>query len=158
MSGKRRDREEIKKMGVTKLPSGGAGGWIPAEADESLALDAMLVYTRDGEYLTEYFKDLTKRRRAKAGKAGALAGAVELPDELLTPVITVIPEPPDSQREIIRAIRDNLDEAIVRAKGPGVFAFKTWYVDNGHSDSARLVAMLDRSINGFKVWLETFPP
>jgi hypothetical protein len=153
----RRDREEIKKMNVTKTPRG-AAGWIPADADDSLALDAMLVHAHTGAFLPEYFKDLTRRRRQNAGVKGAKAGAIELPEDLVIPVAVVIGEPPENRRDIMRAIRNGLDEAVIHASGPGVPIFRRWYDGSNRDDNGKLSAMLERSIPGFRSWLESFPP
>ena len=151
----RAERELTRDMGIRKTPHG-AGGWIPAEADHDLSFDHILRYAQRGESNAEFFADLKKKRRAIAGRKGALSGAVELPDALLPPVLEVIADPPATQQEILRKIRRDISEALGGASGPGVPLFSKWFQDNGN-DHAKLTAMLDRSLSGIAVWLETFP-
>lgn len=154
----RREREVAKAMNATKTPSGGAAGWLPVDADEDLAFRQLFINAHTGGHVGEFFKDLTRRRRVKAGSAGAKAGAVELPDTLLGAILPVIIEPPQSRKDVLNAMREAIDADILEGKsGPGMPLFKTWYRDQNRRRDTKFAAMLSRSMEGFEEWLNTFP-
>ena len=154
----RRDRDAAKAMNATKTQSGGAAGWIPVDADEDLAFKQIFINAHTGGHVEEFFKDLTRRRKAKAGAAGARAGAVELPDILLDAILPVIAEPPQSRKEVLNAMREAIDADMLKGKsGPGMPLFNNWYREQNRRRDTKFAAMLSRSIPGFEEWLNTFP-